>query len=90
MALLGKNKMPPLFSVFFLSTTLCSVCYSDSAKSVAQKKKKTTLNYVLIFFLLLRVAVTLFLVLTNIFNTVTNLSPNTEGMTAIASWMLGM
>jgi hypothetical protein len=33
--------------------------------------------------------VTLFLVLTNIFNTVTNLSPNTEGMTAIASWMLG-
>ena len=35
------------------------------------------------------VAVTLFLVLTNIFNTVTNLSPNTEGMTAIASWMLG-
>lgn len=33
--------------------------------------------------------VTLFLVLINIFNNVTNVSPNTEGMTAISSWMLG-
>ena len=32
--------------------------------------------------------VTLFLVLINIFNTITNVSPNTEGMTAIASWMI--
>ena len=32
--------------------------------------------------------VTLFLVLINIFNTITNISPNTEGMTAIASWMI--
>eukprot|EP00090_Calanus_glacialis_P024072 TRINITY_DN37374_c0_g1_i1.p1 TRINITY_DN37374_c0_g1~~TRINITY_DN37374_c0_g1_i1.p1 ORF type:complete len:266 (+),score=63.00 TRINITY_DN37374_c0_g1_i1:102-800(+) len=32
--------------------------------------------------------VTLFLVLINIFNNVTNVSPNTEGMTAISSWML--
>ena len=32
--------------------------------------------------------VTLFLVLTNIFNTITNVSPNVEGMTAIASWMI--
>merc|ERR1712038_1644979 len=32
--------------------------------------------------------VTLFLVLTNIFNTINNLSPNVEGMTAIASWMI--
>ena len=32
--------------------------------------------------------VTLFLVLTNIFNSITNVSPNTEGMTAIASWMI--
>ena len=33
--------------------------------------------------------VTLFLVLINIFNNVTNITPNTEGMTAISSWMLG-
>ena len=33
--------------------------------------------------------VTLFLVLINIFNNVTSVSPNTEGMTAISSWMLG-
>ena len=32
--------------------------------------------------------VTLFLVLTNIFNTITNISPNVEGMTAISSWMI--
>ncbi|XP_023338671.1 acetylcholine-gated chloride channel subunit acc-2 [Eurytemora carolleeae] len=32
--------------------------------------------------------VTLFLVLINIFNNTTNVSPNTEGMTAISSWML--
>lgn len=32
--------------------------------------------------------ITLFLVLTNIFNIVTTNSPNTEGMTAIAAWML--
>ena len=32
--------------------------------------------------------VTLFLVLTNIFNSITNISPNTEGMTAITSWMI--
>ena len=32
--------------------------------------------------------VTLFLVLTNIFNTITNVSPNVEGMNAIASWMI--
>lgn len=32
--------------------------------------------------------VTLFLVLINIFNTITNVSPNVEGMTAIASWMI--
>ena len=32
--------------------------------------------------------VTLFLVLINIFNTITNLSPNVEGMTAISSWMI--
>lgn len=32
--------------------------------------------------------VTLFLVLTNIFNTITNVSPNVEGMTAISSWMI--
>ena len=32
--------------------------------------------------------ITLFLVLTNIFNTVTTNSPNVEGMTAIAAWML--
>ena len=32
--------------------------------------------------------VTLFLVLSNIFNTITNISPNTEGMTAITSWMI--
>ena len=29
-----------------------------------------------------------FLVLINIFNTITNLSPNVEGMTAISSWMI--
>ena len=33
--------------------------------------------------------ITLFLVLVNIFNNVTNVSPNSEGMTAISSWMLG-
>lgn len=33
--------------------------------------------------------VTLFLVLINIFNNVTAITPNTEGMTAISSWMLG-
>ena len=32
--------------------------------------------------------VTLFLVLTNIFNTITNISPNVEGMTAISLWMI--
>lgn len=32
--------------------------------------------------------VTLFLVLINIFNTITNVSPNVEGMTAISSWMI--
>ena len=32
--------------------------------------------------------VTLFLVLINIFNTITNISQNTEAMTAIASWMI--
>jgi len=32
--------------------------------------------------------VTLFLVLINIFNNITNVAPNTEGMTAISSWML--
>lgn len=32
--------------------------------------------------------VTLFLVLINIFNTITNISPNVEGMTAISSWMI--
>lgn len=32
--------------------------------------------------------VTLFLVLINIFNNVTAITPNTEGMTAISSWML--
>ncbi len=32
--------------------------------------------------------ITLFLVLINIFNTITTNSPNTEGMTAIAAWML--
>ena len=32
--------------------------------------------------------ITLFLVLTNIFNTITNISPNVEGMTAISSWMI--
>ena len=32
--------------------------------------------------------ITLFLVLINIFNTVTSNSPNVEGMTAIAAWML--
>ena len=32
--------------------------------------------------------VTLFLVLTNIFNTINNLSPNVEGMNAMASWMI--
>ena len=32
--------------------------------------------------------VTIFLVLINIFNTITNVSPNVEGMTAIASWMI--
>ena len=32
--------------------------------------------------------ITLFLVLTNIFNIVTTNSPNVEGMTAIAAWML--
>lgn len=32
--------------------------------------------------------VTLFLVLINIFNTITNISPNCEGMTAISSWMI--
>ena len=33
--------------------------------------------------------ITLFLVLINIFNIVTSNSPNVEGMTAIAAWMLG-
>lgn len=33
--------------------------------------------------------VTLFLVLINIFNNVTNITPNTEGMTALSAWMLG-
>ena len=33
--------------------------------------------------------VTLFLVLINIFNNVTSITPNTEGMTALSSWMLG-
>ncbi len=32
--------------------------------------------------------ITLFLVLINIFNTVTTNSPNVEGMTAIAAWMI--
>ena len=32
--------------------------------------------------------ITLFLVLTNIFNIITTNSPNVEGMTAIAAWML--
>ena len=32
--------------------------------------------------------ITLFLVLINIFNTVTTNSPNTEGMNAITAWML--
>ncbi len=32
--------------------------------------------------------ITLFLVLINIFNTVTSNSPNTEGMNAITAWML--
>ena len=32
--------------------------------------------------------ITLFLVLTNIFNMITANSPNMEGMTAIAAWML--
>ena len=32
--------------------------------------------------------VTLFLVLINIFNTITNVSPNVEGMTAISAWMI--
>ncbi len=32
--------------------------------------------------------VTIFLVLINIFNTITNVSPNVEGMTAISSWMI--
>ena len=32
--------------------------------------------------------ITLFLVLINIFNTVTSASPNTEGMNAITAWML--
>ena len=32
--------------------------------------------------------ITLFLVLTNIFNIITSNSPNVEGMTAIAAWML--
>ena len=32
--------------------------------------------------------VTLFLVLVNIFNTITNISPNVEGMTAISMWMI--
>ena len=32
--------------------------------------------------------VTLFLVATNIFNTIIDVSPNTEGMTAISSWMI--
>lgn len=32
--------------------------------------------------------ITLFLVLTNIFNMITANSPNVEGMTAIAAWML--
>ena len=32
--------------------------------------------------------ITLFLVLINIFNIVTSNSPNVEGMTAIAAWML--
>ena len=32
--------------------------------------------------------VTLFLVATNIFNTIIDISPNTEGMTAISSWMI--
>ena len=32
--------------------------------------------------------ITLFLVLINIFNIVTTNSPNVEGMTAIAAWML--
>ena len=33
--------------------------------------------------------VTLLLVLINIFNNVTSITPNTDGMTAIGSWMLG-
>ena len=32
--------------------------------------------------------VTLFLVATNIFNTIIDISPNTEGITAISSWMI--
>ena len=32
--------------------------------------------------------VTLFLVLVNIFNTINNISPNVEGMTAISMWMI--
>ena len=32
--------------------------------------------------------ITLFLVLVNIFNTITNISPNVEGMTAISMWMI--
>ena len=32
--------------------------------------------------------VTLFLVATNIFNTIIDVSPNTKGMTAISSWMI--
>ena len=32
--------------------------------------------------------ITLFLVLTNIFNTVITSSPNTEGLTAISAWMI--
>jgi hypothetical protein len=52
--------------------------------------RKIPLSGRFLHYLLTRcISVTLFLVLTNIFNTVTNLSPNTEGMTAIASWMLG-
>ncbi len=32
--------------------------------------------------------ITIFLVLINIFNTITNMSPNVEGITAIAAWMI--
>ena len=32
--------------------------------------------------------ITLFLVLINIFNSVTSVSPNVEGMTAISAWMI--